>query len=1538
MRRALIALLLLTGPALLAVQFAPPVQATSQLQAEQQFLSSGFACGYLKDVHGPKGQDYGNYCFFSAATVNINGQCPTIHDMLFSEAAAYHGQNTPPCESPYLNISGESQNQYNHNRNWLAFSFLRFANYTDPNEKDPVTGAPIHYDSWEQVIRHKFGVNASVAEGYLLAFYNTNAYGSSTGNPTGGTSTSGPRVYATALRRPFDASTTFSETTQQDGCEYLNLTICQPGRDFSQPRGEVLAFQSSPGAVIQSYNPCPGTGAQNLQCAYWELDTTGLGASNFNIRGNASETLLDDSLQGYRPDNGFALVDQDMTGLQGIQTAGEKPGSCTDDVSSPYAASAQSPTTVNSNAPNAPVANQSTCLNSFFGSGYQGGGQGAIYRSSECVNPWVTAAPGLSGETQWTCWPMLVVHVNENGPVIYSAHLRYNQTTTNLQEPPAAVYSGRAPVNISLDIREARGTVALTQFEIQTSVRQGGFSRQLTPYPWTTISQRKWNSTLTPLELAKCHCEAWDYYRNAPLNLPAGSYWLNFSSENGDFVWSYANATKPNLIISNAGPNVSAIDIGTPTLPHQGILNWTVRVKSPNPRNEQRIDSVYGYVDTLDGQPVARLAALPVAGEVDGLRNGLWAYSAPWGRSDPFAEPPGTFRLRIVANLTMGQFNETTDGMIQPLAPSWGTLADGTPYTDYPFKVTNAGLVPMMYQVRAGFTAASETMLATPTIDPGNATIVTDRVYNLSAWSGPSILRSTLTDAGGLFLMSANESVVPPVAPGAAHAEVTVQTGAAYYHPQDNSMTFSVDSFNGTGARPGAAPTVDVKLVGPTGDVVASWKHVTLSAVAPTDLTCLALTNPACFAPGLYNLTASLSGSGALPVSRVFSVTATDPGLTFHVRTIYPPDMQLVTIQTPVVTRGPIYQQEQGAPVGILISAFQQDDPRPLAIAVKLTAENGTNETFPVPYIGNASYVGSFPSPAPGTYNGMVLGRDSDGNVQTFPFAFISVPDAPPEMRSPAPAAFGNLTPDVNFQLFGYALNSTKIHVFAGIQGTGTLPERLYTVDGTGALRTVHVTSIGTVTSGQVVEVRVVAADDMGLSSTSFFNFTVDSAPPFPTVLSAGTPSDVEGALLAVRPETPLTFSASDPIDGVATIEWRLVDPHANVTSAWMTETGDTATVTVAQASSYRGGGSYQLQWRATDVAGNVETPIDQRSIFVDDTAPKLTVQFDGQDLFVNASEDEALGTVIAGYRNATETQWHVSNFTLDDPSQLNGSIGTGLVPRGQKIEYFAQAVDRVGNALALGSQAAPLSAIAPPQAPILQISLPDNGTYVCGTMVWRWNATDPDHDPMRVIFHVRPTIFSEGTDVSNVDGITGTGTITWATSGIPDGEYEISVTAADPYISTTTSTIVEVANTATGAFGLKSPRGTVEYTDPVTFQVTLYNPLQDVNVVLRGDDGTETTIPLHDDGLNGDAVAGDHVYTAQFVPPTKQTYHARLVIDYTNLPQATQPLPDFVVQATLFRTMSRDVVPITVGALSAVGIGVVVILQLLRYGYIFPK
>jgi hypothetical protein len=116
------------------------------------------------------------------------------------------------------------------------------------------------------------------------------------------------------------------------------------------------------------------------------------------------------------------------------------------------------------------------------------------------------------------------------------------------------------------------------------------------------------------------------------------------------------------------------------------------------------------------------------------------------------------------------------------------------------------------------------------------------------------------------------------------------------------------------------------------------------------------------------------------------------------------------------------------------------------------------------------------------------------------------------------------------------------------------------------------------------------------------------------------------------------------------------------------------------------------------------------------------------------------------------------------------------------------------------------------------------------------------------------------------------TGLSLWLHAGPPaqTDQVRASSTPTAPYIQTSVAPIASATTTRTiGPVNATPSMITVNTSTMVTVTVQITDPALiagSVNLVLLGALGTQPTIlgVMHDDGLNGDAVAGDHIYTLQ--------------------------------------------------------------------------
>jgi hypothetical protein len=285
--------------------------------------------------------------------------------------------------------------------------------------------------------------------------------------------------------------------------------------------------------------------------------------------------------------------------------------------------------------------------------------------------------------------------------------------------------------------------------------------------------------------------------------------------------------------------------------------------------------------------------------------------------------------------------------------------------------------------------------------------------------------------------------------------------------------------------------------------------------------------------------------------------------------------------------------------------------------------------------------------------------------------------------RPPVKAVISKLEVEYDRELTKVNLSADKTTL--GAAGTAVLSVSGLMSDGSQAdLSQAHI--VYTSDNNQVVTVDangiVKAAGDgtanvkasvtiAGITLESSVSFIVDSTPP--TTSSVVNGVNVNGWYSS---QVTVTLTAADTITGVANTEYRMGD-----SGDW---TAYTTPITLSDE------GSYIVQYRSTDKAGNVEQT-KTVELKIDKTAPVLTVQLDKTSIWpanhkmvtVNAvlnSSDAGSGVASVILTSIT------SNEPNSDQSDIQAQLGTAATSfslRAEKDRIYTityTATDKVGN------------------------------------------------------------------------------------------------------------------------------------------------------------------------------------------------------------------------------------------------------------------
>jgi len=574
------------------------------------------------------------------------------------------------------------------------------------------------------------------------------------------------------------------------------------------------------------------------------------------------------------------------------------------------------------------------------------------------------------------------------------------------------------------------------------------------------------------------------------------------------------------------------------------------------------------------------------------------------------------------------------------------------------------------------------------------------------------------------------------------------------------------------------------------------------------------------------------------------------------------------------------------------------------------------------------------------TYATTVEARDVDGNLATSPTTLVEVEARkPPSFHdlAPPPGGWANATPTISLRIHDLTLNRSTIRTYTKVKTTeveGVFEESLPSFGGSAS------DTIATLASlrffrGDLVTVRVVANDTLGAHAEREWSFVIDGRAPT-VAIAIGDPQRDVGASVAVTNGTTFSLSASDEESGVRSIAWQLESlDQAGSASPWIRYAGP---FDVASSPFARGTGLYAVRYRATDVAGNTGGGGEIR-VILDATPPAITHRVENGRLLVAVSDR---GSGLAALRvlvssDPSGTFWEEQHTPILDPSGQTFGIPFPTVKRGAIVRYAITAEDRLGLVSHAGTRAKPVEWVSPNQAPTIVTRGLANNSEVKGVVAVGWTAADLDGDRFTVQATVRPMVLATATTL--FEGGDARGEVRWDTTKVPDGRYVVLFTADDGQARRSAYHLVDVNNTGLGVGGVALPQGRVEFLEEIPFRVTLLRPVSTAHVIITRDAGGQDVVvelPLHDDGLNGDKVAGDGEWTAVWTPDVKGAFSVGLRILYEDQGTVERHGASTIeVQSSLANTVSRNLPWIVLAGLLVVLLAIAVVVQLMRYGYL---
>ncbi|HEV8360243.1 MAG TPA: choice-of-anchor X domain-containing protein, partial [Candidatus Thermoplasmatota archaeon] len=513
-----------------------------------------------------------------------------------------------------------------------------------------------------------------------------------------------------------------------------------------------------------------------------------------------------------------------------------------------------------------------------------------------------------------------------------------------------------------------------------------------------------------------------------------------------------------------------------------------------------------------------------------------------------------------------------------------------------------------------------------------------------------------------------------------------------------------------------------------------------------------------------------------------------------------------------------------------------------------------------------------------GAYGARVIVRDPDGNTaQRDGLGFVLQPPQPPTIteQQPTPGGLGGAHAAVSALVSDANIDAASIRPEVRVVPEPFEPADARVVFLTDTTRRVEFAQPPTFFHGEVVEVRVHAADTLGNDAETTWAFTVDGHAPVSFLTPEG--QFLAGNVTILRGTTTLRLERSDEGSGLLATIVGAVNEDLGLASENTTITGDApVSLTVGASPVYRGTGNYSIYVSSVDKAGNVEEPVRHRFL-VDDSPPNVTATFEPGLITAQVKE------VGAGIKEVKVQYWLTPSgeqgTRLMSPSPDRASW-VGQIPdgeRGTRVQYAVEASDLLGNVGRAGSAGQPLSALISNHKPVVGMS-PPNGSLVRGNVQIEWAVTDRDDDPVQVSVSARPSTSDEARPLAAERGPQGS--LLWDTRTVPDGVWVVAVEARDGFDIVRQEVQLDVANTNSKIAGVRVLGA--EPGQAVRVEVTLYKPVQRAEAVLRLGPEEVARFPLLDDGAAPDRKARDGIFTGSFSPSKAGDYQVdlRVVFD----------------------------------------------------------
>lgn len=412
---------------------------------------------------------------------------------------------------------------------------------------------------------------------------------------------------------------------------------------------------------------------------------------------------------------------------------------------------------------------------------------------------------------------------------------------------------------------------------------------------------------------------------------------------------------------------------------------------------------------------------------------------------------------------------------------------------------------------------------------------------------------------------------------------------------------------------------------------------------------------------------------------------------------------------------------------------------------------------------------------------------------------------------------------------------------------------------------------------GERVEARVEAADRGGLRAAAAWAFRVDARAPTTRLEVGDAAGQVPGGFGSVRfivddGAVVLRLQAEDDGSGVAAVEHRWTHLASGASTGFRRTVNASVELDVARVARDLGGGAFRLEYRALDLAGNVEAT---HSVLVvrDPGAPSLAAAEEG---------GKVVARLLGGAGDGVSLTLHVrtAEGVAAAPFAARGG-GTFVAPlppgaRGPSVGWAVEAVDLLGRVTRYPPGDGLLyTSAAANRPPSLAFRAPADLALLEGPVTVRWRADDPDGDAVAVTLEARPV----GRDALAVRiEPSGRGEALWETGAALNGPWELRAVAADGLGGRAEAALaVVLANPGRDAGPLRF-EGRARTGGLMVVAVEVGGGAAQASLLLRAGDH-EVAVPLADDGAAPDARAGDGVFAGAFAPPAGGAWQAALEV-----------------------------------------------------------